>query len=152
MKLLREALALAGLAVQAAVLAYYWGALPSSVPTHFNAIGAIDGYGPKNALLIVPLVTVLLYCLLSLVCFFPESFNYPVPVTDENRGRLEPIAFALLGWLKAELAWLFVYLTWGSIRAAVGQAQGLGWEFLPATLAAVLGTIIAGVVRMRRVA
>ena len=138
MRFLRETLALAGLAAQAAVVAYYWNALPPRVPTHFNAAGNIDGYGPKNALLIVPLVTVLLYCLLSLVGFFPESFSYPVTVTHENRGRLEPIAFALLGWLKAELAWLFVYLTWGSMRAAVGQAQGLGWEFLPVTLAALV--------------
>ena len=56
----------------------------------------------------------------------------------------------MMGWLKAELTWLFAYIVWAVIRVALGRANGLGWAFLPLALAVVGFTIIAGVVKMRR--
>jgi len=100
----------------------------------------------------LPAVTLGLYVLLTVIGFFPRSLNFPVEVTEENRGRLEPIALSMMGWLKAELTWLFTYIAWAVIRVALGRANGLGWAFLPVALVAVGLTVAFGIVQMRRAA
>ena len=70
----------------------------------------------------------------------------------ENRGALEAIAISMMGWLKAELTWLFAYIGWAVIRVALGRANSLGWAFLPVTLAVVGFTIASGVLKIRRAA
>jgi hypothetical protein len=119
---------------------------------HFGIGGAVDSYGDKSTLIILPFVSLLLYGLLTVVSFFPQWFNFPAEVTEENRGALEAIAISMMGWLKAELIWLFAYIGWAVIRVALGRANGLGWAFLPVTLAMVGFTIVAGIVKIRRAA
>ncbi len=119
---------------------------------HFGISGAADSYGDKSTLIILPVVTLLMYSLLTVVSFFPQWFNVPAEVTEVNRGRLEVIAISMMGWLKAELTWLFAYIGWAVIRVALGRAKGLGWAFLPVTLAVVSFTIIASVLNIRRAA
>ena len=152
MRLIRETLALAGLVLQIAILGYFWRALPQQIPKHFGATGAVDSYGDRSTLLILPAATLLMYGLLTVVSFFPQSFNYPVEVNDENRDRLETLALTMMGWLKAELTWLFAYLGWAIIRIALGHDTGLGWAFLPVTLVVVGLTIGNSIVQMRRAA
>jgi hypothetical protein len=119
---------------------------------HFGASGAVDSYGDKSTLIILPAITFGLYVLLTVIGFFPRSFNYPVEVTEENRGRLQATALTMMGWLKVELVWLFVYISWAVIRVALGHGHGLGWAFLPVTLGAVGLTLVLGIVHMRRTA
>jgi hypothetical protein len=152
MRLLRETLALAGLALQVTMVGYFWRALPPQVPMHFGISGAADDYGGKSTLLILPVATLLLYGLLTVVSLSPQRFNFPVEVTEENRDRLEAIAISMMGWLKAELTWFFAYIGWAVIRVALGQSNGLGWAFLPVTAAAIAFTVVAGIVRIRRAA
>jgi uncharacterized membrane protein len=149
---LREALALAGLALQIAIVWYFWSALPPQVPMHFGATGTVDSYGDKSTLMILPAITFGLYVLLTVIGFFPRSFNYPVEVTEENRGRLQATALTMMGWLKVELVWLFAYISWAVIRVALGRANSLGWAFLPVTLGVVGLTLALGIVHMRRTA
>lgn len=152
MRALRETLAIAGLAFQIGILWRYWSTLPQNVPTHFGISGTPDAYGGKSTMLLLPAIAVLLYVLLTVISFFPQSFNYPVVVTDENRGRLQSIALALIGWLKAELTWLFAYISWITIRVSMGRSDSLGWQFLPVSLLVVGATVTAGIVQSRRAA
>ena len=152
MRLIQEALALAGLVLQMVLVGTYWHVLPSQVPMHFDARGAVDSYGDKSTLLILAGVTAGLYVLLTVVSFFPRYFNYSVEVTPGNRGRLETIATEMLGWMKAEFTWLFAYIAWATIRVATGRAAGLGWAFLPVMLAVIGVTIASAIVLMRRAA
>ena len=152
MRLIQEVLALAGLVVQMVLVGSYWHVLPRQVPMHFDARGAVDAYGDKSTLLILAGVTAGLYVLLTVVSFFPQYFNYPAKVTPENRGRMQGIATAMIGWMKAEFTWLFSYIVWVTIRVAMGRASGLGWAFLPVMLAVIGVTVVRGVVRMRQAA
>ena len=146
MRLLRESLALAGLVFQIGAVWYFWSALPAQVPMHFAANGAPDSYGGKSTLILLPAIAFLIYGLLTVVSFFPQSFNYPVEVTNENRGRLQAIALALGGWLKAELTWIFAYIGWVTIRVSLGHSDGLGGAFLLLMLGGVGATVIVALV------
>src|SRR5579862_2084713 len=101
MRIVREFLALAGLLFQIGAVWFFWTQMPAQVPTHFGFNGTPDAFGAKSSLLVLPVVTLALYGLLSVLSFFPQAFNYPVEVTAGNRERLQGIALGLLGWLKA---------------------------------------------------
>jgi uncharacterized membrane protein len=144
---LAEGLALSALAAQFLYLAAIWKSLPAQIPTHFNASGAPDGYGDRSMALLVPCIALGLYILLTVVSYFPDTFNYPVAVTDTNRPRLAAISIAMLAWMKAELTCTFAYITWATLRGS-----GLGLAFLPIMLVIVAITIGAGIVQMRHAA
>jgi uncharacterized membrane protein len=142
-----EGVALTALAAQFLYLAAVWQSLPAQIPTHFNASGAPDGYGGKAVALLMPCVALGMYILLTVISYFPETFNYPVAVTDANRPRLAAISIAMLAWMKAELTCTFAYITWATLRVS-----GLGWAFLPIMLATLAITMAAGIVQIRRAA
>ena len=150
MRLLREVLALAGLLYQLAVIWTAWPALPSRVPTHFGISGRPDAFGDKSSLFLLPAVTIALYTLLTVLSFFAQTFNYPVRVTDENRPRLHALGVTLVGWLKAELVWIFAYLCVSSIAVAEGRVAGLSPAFLAIALGVTAVTTLVVVARMRR--
>lgn len=150
MRFLRETLALAGLAFQIGLVWLSWNSMPARVPTHFGFSGRADAYGGKSSLLVLPAASIGLYALVTVASFFPRAFNYPVAVTDGNRERLEAIALALMGWLKAEITWIFAYICWAGLRVAQGQSSGLGWAFLPLVLGGIGATLVIAVVQMQR--
>ncbi|MGO9259294.1 MAG: DUF1648 domain-containing protein [Bryobacteraceae bacterium] len=150
MRFLREALALAGLALQIVVVWVSWNTLPDRVPTHYGFSGRADAYGGKSSLIVLPAVSVGLYLLVTVVSFFSRLFNYPVVVTDKNRDRLEAITVAMVGWIKVEMMWSFAYISWAIVREAHGVSGGLGWAFLPLMLGAIGATIAIAVVEVAR--
>ena len=69
-----------------------WGNLPERVPIHFNAHGIPDRYGKKGSLLLEPILGLLILALLMFCQRFPQWWNYPVEVTEENREHIFEIA------------------------------------------------------------
>ena len=152
MRFLREALTLAGLAFQIGAVWAAWNTLPDRVPSHYGFSGRADAYGARSSLIVLPAVSIGLYLLITAVSSFPQLLNYPVAVTDKNRDRLQAIALAMIGWIKAEMTWSFAYVSWAIVREAHGVSGGLGWAFLPLTLGAVGATIAIAAVQVARAA
>ena len=48
-----------------AFLVIGWSSFPSELPTHFNASGVADNFGPKSSLLIDPAAMIGLFLLLA---------------------------------------------------------------------------------------
>ncbi|MGA3370643.1 MAG: DUF1648 domain-containing protein [Terracidiphilus sp.] len=139
-----EAITLAALATMAWIT---WQALhgpnplPERIPTHFDAAGNPNGWGPASTLLFLPAVAVGIYLLITLVSRFPAAFNYPVQVTEENRARLQALTLQMLACLKLELACLFAWIQWFIIQS-VRQGHGhLSPAFMVLFLVAVFGTV-----------
>jgi uncharacterized membrane protein len=145
---LAETVAVAGLIIALVLPVCYWSLLPERVPSHFGVSGQADAWSARGFVWFLPAVTVFVYLLLTLVSLIPPRYyNYPWRITEENAPRQVRIVRRLLGVLKAELVWLFVYLTWQTIRVALGQISGLGSAFLPVTLVVVFGTVLYYFVR-----
>ena len=58
--------------------------LPETVPTHIGVKGQVDGFGNKGILLAMPIIGFVFYIGLSILQRFPNIYNYPVEVTENN--------------------------------------------------------------------
>lgn len=136
-----DAASLVGLILMVSILIYYWPRLPETIPTHFNFSGEADGWGSKSTLLILPISGLALYAILTVVGFFPHTYNYPWKITEKNARDQYRLAQLLMGWLKIELTWMFLYLVWQTVKVSLGHVDGLGMVFASVFLAVVFGTI-----------
>jgi len=154
---MRKSLEAISLAVLAGMVWMAWHALlgpnrlPNRIPTHFNFSGQPDGWGSPSFLIMFPIAAVGLYLLLSVVVRFPEAFNYPVRVTEENRPRLEALTLEMIAWMKMEMIWLFAWIQWTILNAAQ-KGNGPSLALLPVFVVALFGTIAWFFVAMRRAA
>ena len=137
-----EILALSGLAFELGTMIYKWAALPTVIPTHFGFSGQPDDWSSKKWLLLLPALTVLLYMGLTWLSRYPQKLNYPWRIAERNAERQSRVIGSLISLLKAELVWLFAFVTWQAIRVALGQAAGLWIAFLPIVLVVIGGTVI----------
>ena len=115
--------------------------LPDRIPTHFDALGRPDAYGNKMSLLLLPCVSLGLYLLLTVTARFPQSFNYPWAITEENAERQYQMARTMLRGLKLELGLVMLYILWVQIQSAQNNVSGLNIAFLPIVLVMIFGTI-----------
>lgn len=79
-----EIVAVAGTVLSVALLVQSWKALPPVIPVHFGISGKPDGWGAKPTLWLFPALSAAIYVGLTVLSRFPHTFNYPVPITEEN--------------------------------------------------------------------
>jgi len=137
-----EIIALLALVVLIGYPTYVFPELPQSIPKHFNYLGQADAHGAKWMLFILPVIGTGLYILFTVLNRYPHVLNYFVPITVDNAEVQYSIVIHMLRVLKAVLMLSFLYIVDGSIKLALGSADGLGTLFLPAFLIAVFGPII----------
>ena len=126
-------------------LILYWGRIPAQVPMHFNAAGEIDRWGDRSTLLIPPVISWLMYGLMTVVEQIPSAWNTGVRITEENRERV----YALLGHLLSTLKLLVIAMfTWIILWCALACPLP-GW-FLPVVLGAVFGDMVYWLIRVLR--
>lgn len=135
-----DIVAAAGAVLSVALPVQSWKALPPVIPVHFGLSGMPDGWGAKAILWLFPALSAAIYVGLTVMSRFPHTFNYPVPITEENAARQYQIACELLSWLKAELICLFGWIAWRTVQVALGKAEGLGVGFVPAVVLAIFAT------------
>ena len=123
-------------------VALKWNNLPSQIPAHYNAKGVVDRWGGKNQILFLPIVSVFLYVLLTVVAFFPKSWNMPTKVTEENKTAVYNCMKTMIIMMKAELVGVFFYITY----QMANKATLVAW-FLPVFLVVLIGTIVLFTVR-----
>ena len=125
--------------------------LPAQIPVHFDLAGRPDRWGTPQMLWMIPLVTAVIYGLMTLVARYPSAFNFPVRIKPATRPRLEAIALNLLSWLKVEVLGLFFWIQFQAIQYARKGRGELSPAFLPMVLLAIFGTIGWHIIAMRRV-
>ena len=123
-----------------------WSSLPSRIPLHFNADGLAESWGSKNSLLILPVICTAMYALLTVVCFFPKTWNIPVKLTDENRNRVYTVTRSFLVTLK-----FLLLLNFTVIERSMVKMQPLDGWFVFIVLAGVFGTMTGFTVKIIKV-
>ncbi len=146
-----EVLALAAVIVPAVLLLQVWSQLPATVPTHFNAAGDPDDFGPKSGLRVLWLAQLGLWVLLTASQLVPVRFmNLPTKVTPENRAHVARVAQRGIAALKVIVSLTFALITYGSVNVALGRTSELSvWVLLLGTLG-VLPVLVWMVVAVQR--
>jgi uncharacterized membrane protein len=139
-KSVRELIAAVGLVFSAAVVADFYSRLPEKIATHFNAEGMANGFGARSTLWVLVGIAVLLYSILSVVGSLHGVVNLKRPLAPEREKLVLAESMAMVGWIKAEVCWMFAYLCLAMVRNGMGLQVGLGALFLPVTLVVVFGT------------
>ena len=145
--LLAELLILAALIGWALFFIIQWPQIPELLPTHFGLSGQPDAWGDKESLLTPLLIGLALYLLLSVVELFPQIWNFPVSVTERNRGRLIEITLELFVGMKFLMVMSFGLISYWTITV-----QELPVWWLPAFMALLFGWLGLSIWRMIRYA
>lgn len=113
-------------------------ALPDRIVVHFDASGRPDGFGPAAMAWSLPVVSSVLFVLLSVVGRNPSRFNYPVTITSENADYQYALASDFIRISKMILQGVFLALLWVTIESSDGSAPGWAVWLLPMCITAVL--------------
>jgi len=139
-KTVRELTALAGLVFTVAVVADFYSRLPERIATHFNGAGVANGFGARSTLWVLVGIAALLYLILSIIGSLPGVVSVKRPLAPERERVVLAESMAMVGWIKAEMCWMFAYLCLAMVRNGMGLQLGIGAWFLPVTLLVVFGT------------
>ena len=133
-------LMIVGVVATLLVCVKYLPMLPDKIPTHFGASGQPDGWGGKGTFFLIPVVGTISALFLYMLSRFPQIYNYPVALTEQNiRAQYQNSRSAML-WLGAEIACLIAYSEFGIAQVGLGKAQGFGAGFLPIFLLILVGS------------
>jgi uncharacterized membrane protein len=125
----------------------YSGKLPERIPVHFNFAGVPDGYGTVVTLWILPVTGAIMYLGMTILQAYPHIYNYPVEITSENILIQYKLAVRLIRILKTLILVIFSFISYKTIKTALGNSAGLGKAFLPVFLLLTFGIIIIYFVR-----
>lgn len=122
-----------------------WSSIPERIPGHYNAAGVVDRWGNKNEILMLPIIGGILYLGLTMITFFPEIWNVPMPQSQENKEAVYKCMKTMLISLKVEIIAMFFYITFHSVNA-----MDLPIAFLPIVLIIIFGSLTYFIVRSYR--
>jgi uncharacterized membrane protein len=108
--------------------------LPDTIPIHYNALGSPDNFGKKWMILSLPIVSTVLFIGLTFLNYFPETFNYPIKINEDNALVQYTYATRLIRYLKLVIVFIFGLTLFQTTRYPLNQNDGLGIWFLPMVL------------------
>ena len=121
-----DALCLAAIIATFAFVIIRWPSIPDKIPTHYDFSGNVNGYSGKGTLWIMPGMALFLFILITVIEFFPQSWNTGVKITRRNAAQVYAYSRMLvvitkvltvffmcaiavfIGLLKSIPTWLFV--------------------------------------------
>lgn len=106
-------LVLVGIAIY---LMIRWNSMPKLIPTHYDFAGNVDSYGDKNSILIMPIMSWVLYIIITVLEMFPPIWNTGVKVTEQNKFRVYAILRLMLDIIKLVIVISFAYTTICSVE------------------------------------
>jgi uncharacterized membrane protein len=70
--------------LQFVIIFIFWSKLPDKIPIHFNLSGEPNGWGGKNSIFILPVLSIVLFSLITILSSYPHTFNYLFEITEKN--------------------------------------------------------------------
>jgi len=122
-----------------------WRSIPEQIPGHYNAAGQVDRWGDKSELIVLPIVSWILYGLITLIERFPQVWNTGVRVTSENRASVYRLLKSMIAVVK-----MFMLLMFASLTVISSLSLSLPVWYVLAFLVALFGAIAYFIVRLTR--
>jgi uncharacterized membrane protein len=108
----------------------FYPLLPEIIPTHFGGGGEPDGFGSKATILGLPIVSTVLYVMLTIFSRYPHKMNYSATITAENAEVQYRIMTRMIRVLKVFVLLIFWILDYKTVQIALGWPDVLGSWFL----------------------
>ena len=105
--------------------------LPDIIPIHYNSSFVADGYGSKYYLLILPIISTLLFIGITILNFYPHTFNYPVKITEDNKLLQYRNITRMNRVLKVSIVIALGVIEFITIYYPKGQINIIGVWFMP---------------------
>jgi hypothetical protein len=112
-----------------------WSSLPEEIPVHFGITGRPDRWGGRWQAWVVPLVALVIYGAFSIAC---GAWGWLLGRQSELPRGIEPLLL-----MRVPIELLMTYITWGTIRVALKEAEGLDWRLLFALLLLTIAPAVA---------
>jgi uncharacterized membrane protein len=128
-----------------------WGTMPEEIPGHFNGAGEVDRWGSKIEVLIMPFIGIFLWILIGLLEKAPHMHNYPARLNENNVEAFYLNSRKTINVIKNLCLILFAAISFQMVRIAIGEAESLGWWFLPIVLIVTAFPIIKGIVATTKI-
>ncbi len=132
------------------LIIWQYGALPDTVPTHFNAQGEPDAYGSKFTILILGIIGTVVFIGLETLSHYPHSFNYPVNITPVNAEAQYRLATRFIRSLNLSMGLVFLMVVYLIIESAHGTTSVASAWLLPLILGLVFAPLIFYFVQARK--
>ncbi|PID27312.1 MAG: hypothetical protein CR982_06070 [Candidatus Cloacimonadota bacterium] len=111
-----------------------YSSLPETIPIHYNLVGEVDSFGEKGNILFIPIISTILFIIMTILNKYPHSFNYLKTITEENAHYQYANATRLIRLLKLNILIIFGGISFETIGIAKGNFERFGILFLPLTL------------------
>ena len=112
-----------------------YGKMPQTIPTHFDGAGTPDDYGDKGTFFILPAILTVIFLVLTIINKYAYAYNYPVTITKENAEKQYTYATKMMRTMKLTVTIMFTTINVFTYTTTIGKTAGLGFWFLPVTLA-----------------
>ena len=122
-----------------------WNTIPAQVPSHYNAAGEVNHWGSKSELIIFPIISWLIYGMITLVERYPQIWNTVVRITEENRDQVYRLLKSMISLVK-----MLVLLVLASLTVLSSLSLSLPIWYLPAFIVVLFGTIASFIFRLNR--
>lgn len=132
------------------LIIWQYGALPDTVPTHFNAQGEPDAYGSKFTILILGIIGTVVFIGLETLSHYPHSFNYPVKITERNAPAQYRLASRFIRLLNLSMSLVFLLVVYLIFESADGTVSPLSSWILPLILVLVFTPLVIYFVQSRK--
>jgi hypothetical protein len=132
---------------------FHTGKLDSNtpVPVHFNIHGEADRWGGLHAFWVLPVISIILYIIISYTEKHPKKINYPVKATSEDMAKsLHRLGVRTMRHVKPLSLMLLAYLNNAMLYMAINKTTSLNKFILIAFLAGLFITLAFYIMKMLR--
>jgi uncharacterized membrane protein len=136
-----EAVAIGGVLFGVYIVLLGWSGLPATIPTHFDASGNADDWGPKYMIWLLPAISVVMVPAMLFLRRFPWLSNMPIKITEVNAENQYSLIVRLLSMLACFISLLFLALVHDTITIAEGGTSLLGAWFIPVFIIPIFGSL-----------
>lgn len=121
---------------------WLWKVSPQIIPGHFDLSGKVNRYDDKSILFILPGIALFLFLLLNSLVRYPELYNYPQSITEENAPAYYRQGIKIMRFLNLGIMLLFMAIEFEVCRGIKNNFLKLHWwEFVLALLLTTIAPI-----------
>ena len=124
-----QVLAFIGILYVTFLMIFKFGSLPESIPINYNAMGEPTDWGGKSSLILIYCIDLIMYIGLTVLERFPQVYNYPVSITEENIRKQYFLARLLITTLKLSMVVIFLMIIASDFQTNTEESHLLMGEY-----------------------